>query len=410
MIRNKKGFSLVELMVTLVVFVFVIAAASQIFSGLLTQFKQQSKIGETDIEGAVGLGMLRYDLAQAGYGLPWNPSTDACGSCNPCDWTCMPNYTEAASDAGSPIADPATFNDAGVSAPRAIVSGCSGFNNTCGASNGQSYLVIKSAVAATNYAAGKWTNLRSGDAKTVWSPSTQNVNVANDGTTNGNVRVVVMALGQTATTSRTLVADGSNWYTTYSNTSGFAPVDTFETRVIYGINPDTALRMPFNRTDYFISRPSDIPARCAPNTGVFYKATVNQADGKLLKLPLLDCVAYMYVDYWLDTDADGAINWPPLDGNDISGLTAGQIRDQLKEVRVYIVAQEGQRDVTYDFSNGGSRKDFSVTEALGPSSRAVHVPGGPSGFADLSTLIGDPEYKYYRWKLYTLVVQPNNLR
>jgi prepilin-type N-terminal cleavage/methylation domain-containing protein len=420
MIGNRKGFSLVELMITMVVFVFVIAAASQIFTGLLTQFKQQSKIGETDIEGAVGLDMLRYDLAQAGYGLPWNPSAAACGgSCNPCDWTCMPNYTEAAADAASPIADPASFNDAGVRAPRAITSGCSGFNNSCGASNGQSYLVIKSAVAATNYAAGKWTNLKSGDVKTIWSPNTQNVNIANDGTTNDNVRVIVLALGHGATTRETLVANGTTWYTTYSNTSGFAPTDAAETRVIYGVNPDIALRMPFNRTDYFISRPADIPARCAPNTGILYKTTVKQADGTLLRLPLLDCVAYMHVDYMLDRDVDGAVDKISDDimtdiqadaGDCPDGNAACLIRNEIKEVRVYIIAQEGQRDAAYDFSNGGTRKDFSFTEALGSQSRTLHVPGVTGGGANLSTLIGDPEYKYYRWKLYTLVVQPNNLR
>jgi prepilin-type N-terminal cleavage/methylation domain-containing protein len=426
MIGNRKGFSLVELMITMVVFVFVIAAGSQIFTGLLTQFKQQSKIGETDIEGAVGLDLLRYDLAQVGYGLPWNLSTAACGgSCDPCAWNCMPNYTEAAADATSTIADPASFNDAGSGAPRAIISGCSGFNNSCGASNGQSYLVIKSAVAATNDAAGKWTNLKSGDVKTTWNPTTQNVNVKNDGTTNNNVRVIVLALGQSAANRETLVTDGSNWNTTYSNTLGFAPTDTAETRVIYGIDPNnTALRMPFNRTDYFISRPSDIPARCAPNTGVLYKTTVNQSDGRLLRLPLLDCVAYMHVDYMLDTNVDGTVETisddimtgiQPDAADCPDGNAACKIRNELKEVRVYIIAQEGQRDATYDFSNGGTRTNFTIpSEGVGSITRGpVYFPYASGNYGtpgSLSTLIGNPEYKYYRWKLYTLIVQPNNLR
>jgi prepilin-type N-terminal cleavage/methylation domain-containing protein len=425
MIGNKKGFSIVELMITMVLFVFVIAAASQIFSGLLTQFKQQSKIGETDIEGAVGLDLLRYDLAHAGYGLPWNPPAAACGSCDPCDWGCMPGYTEAASDATSPVADPASFNDAGSRAPRAVISGCSSFNNACGASNGQSYLVIKSAVAATNYAAGKWTNLKSLDVKTVWSPNTQNVNVANDGTTNNNVRVIVLALGQSAANRESLVSDGSHWYTTYSNTSGFAPPTAFETRVIYGIDTNnTALRMPFNRTDYFISRPADIPARCAPNTGVLYKTTVNQSNGTLLSLPLLDCVAYMHVDYMLDTNVDGTVE--TISDNIMTDIqpdtvdcpddnAACKIRNELKEVRVYIIAQEGQRDATYDFSNGGTRTNFTIPlEGVGGTTRGpVYFPYDAGNYGtpgSLGTLIGNPEYKYYRWKLYTLIVQPNNLR
>ncbi len=71
MIRREAGFTLIELLITMVIFILVIAAGSQIFTGLLTQFKQQSKIAETNIEGIVGLEILRQDIEHAGYGLPW---------------------------------------------------------------------------------------------------------------------------------------------------------------------------------------------------------------------------------------------------------------------------------------------------------------------------------------------------
>ena len=70
--KSVAGFTMVELMVTMVVFVLAISAASQIFTKLLTQFKQQSKIAETNIEGIVGLDLLRQDIKHAGLGLPWN--------------------------------------------------------------------------------------------------------------------------------------------------------------------------------------------------------------------------------------------------------------------------------------------------------------------------------------------------
>ena len=70
--RNSGGFILVELMITMVVFVLVIAGAAGIFAGLFTQFKQQSKITESNIEGVVGLDTLRRDIEHAGYGLPWS--------------------------------------------------------------------------------------------------------------------------------------------------------------------------------------------------------------------------------------------------------------------------------------------------------------------------------------------------
>ena len=88
MIRREEGFTLVELMITMVVFVLVIAAASSIFSSLLNQFKQQSKIIESNIEGVVGLEMMRVDVQQAGFGLPWFVDSNGDGVIDSSDsWT-----------------------------------------------------------------------------------------------------------------------------------------------------------------------------------------------------------------------------------------------------------------------------------------------------------------------------------
>ncbi len=70
--HSQKGFTLVELMVTMVIFLIVIVMAGNVFSILLGNFKQQSRMTESNIEGNVGLQMLRRDIEQAGYGLPWN--------------------------------------------------------------------------------------------------------------------------------------------------------------------------------------------------------------------------------------------------------------------------------------------------------------------------------------------------
>ena len=174
------------------------------------------------------------------------------------------------------------------------------------------------------------------------------------------------------------------------------------TYIIYGVDtPGAALRMPFNRADYFIYTVG-VPARCAPNTGVLTKAIVSQVDGTLTSgaTPLLDCVADMQVDFWLDTDVNGDIDsW----SDDISGLTALQVRDQLKEVRVYIVAHEGQKDPNFDFSQNNTREYLTATEMLGASSRTLT-------FTNLKTRIGNPAYKQYRWKLYTIIAKPRNLK
>ncbi len=82
---------MVELMVTLVVVLVVIAAASTAYLQLFGSFKVQGKISETQMDTLCGFGLLRYDVEMAGYGLPFDMNSLT--------------YSEAASD-------PLLLNDA----------------------------------------------------------------------------------------------------------------------------------------------------------------------------------------------------------------------------------------------------------------------------------------------------------
>ncbi|MFH0933205.1 MAG: PilW family protein [Nitrospirota bacterium] len=376
-INSKAGFTLIELLITMVVFVLVMAAGSQIFTGLLTQFKQQSKIAETNIEGIVGLEILKQDIGHAGYGLPWNVTgiadTDGDGNF----WEHLPGYSEGGTN-------PFNLNDAPNDAPKALVSANNAtFSSPNDIFDGSDYLVIKAVNVARNDACQKWTTQTSGDTKRTWGIASEDLN--------GTDRVIVVFPGSTDLNSRSLIVSGGAFTTTFSITAGFAPTVSTDTHIIYGVNDSSASFpvRPFNRSDYFIQRPAtNTPQRCAPNTGILFKATMNHdAGGNYNFLPLLDCAADMQVVYRRDTDGDGTIDNTT---DDISALTAQQIRDQVKEVRVYVLAHEGQRDVNYTHT---------------PTTIYVGDPaiGGGRNF-DIGANVN------YRWKLYTLVVRPNNLR
>jgi prepilin-type N-terminal cleavage/methylation domain-containing protein len=389
-IQHSAGFTLIELMITMVVFVLVIAAASGVFTGLLTQFKQQSKIAETNIEGIIGLEILRQDIEHAGYGLPWNLNGAS--------------YLEAAVESTTtwvdrdfndgPPTNPARGTDPGDPAsnpPGAIRSG-DGY-----ALNGSDVLVIKALNVATNFAAGKWQPIRAGTdstMKTWWSEVNEYVCRNDRGDHYPNVRVIVISPGATVTNSRSLIVSGGTFFTQADNYSALtnfaAPAGDPEVRIMYGVDPDTDLRMPFNRADYYIRRPTtNMPQRCAPNTGILYKATVNQSDGMLHELPLLDCVADMQVVFRLDTDGDGTID---TESNNIFFFTAQQIRQQVKEARVYILTHEGQRDVNYTY----------------PNSTVTVGEFGLGHTFNLATVIGT-NWQNYRWKVYNIVVKLMNL-
>jgi hypothetical protein len=359
-------------MITMVVFVFVIAAVSQIFTGLLTQFKQQSKIAETNIEGIVGLDMLRRDVERAGYGIPWIlPATAA--AYNEVD---LPNTTPGY--AYNQCAGACT------TAPRPVVVG-----NNAGY-NGSDELVIRAANVANNTPAQAWTILSAGDLKT---------NGLSGEAFDDTDKVIVLSPGNSAANARTLVvssADDTLWSTTYDATADFDPDDATQTFVVYGID-GSAIRMPFNRTDYYISD-SNPPSRCADNTGVLLKSVLSQATGNRTGfLPLLDCVADMQVVFRLDTTV-------PPDGlsevttDNITGLTAEQVRTQLMDIRVYILAHEGQRDPNFTYTpttantvtvgEFGAGRNFNFTTVANPI----------------------PNWQNYRWKIYTIVVTPKNLK
>jgi prepilin-type N-terminal cleavage/methylation domain-containing protein len=453
--RSEQGFTMVELLITMVIFLLVIVAASQVFVALLTQFKQQSKISASNTEGIVGLEIMRRDLAQAGYGLPWVLTTtraDVCASPHP---ACTAAYSEA-------VDDPKTFyNDTTVNGngsagdpPKAVESmGNVGITMTdSGGSVVQvpnstaDVLTIRAADVAVNDTSQKWTyvenlGLLPNAIKTWQPPLTLNSIDPSDPSCSGSKedlscddRIIVIDPIEGNDQNVLQVDDSGTWYKTLgdddfsfrqsspSTTNPFEPkVNSYGDFIAYGIAPSTVVtpRMPFNRADYYVKIPqSNMPSRCAPNTGILYKAVINNdstsTGGVHTEYPLLDCVADVKVDYWL-VDSGGNPVFPPV--SDLMTALAGytdsdcadtacKIRKHLMEVRVYIVAQEGQKDINYDFSMNNTRTRLSATE-INPDpnnhvSRSVNM-------VDLSDLVG-PQYKYYRWKLYTLVVQPNSMR
>ncbi len=356
MMNRERGFTLIELLIVMLIFAFVMAGSTDLFVGLLRGYKQQGKIAQSNIEGIIGLDMLRRDIDSAGLGLPWRISGIT--------------YQEATD------ADATAYNDSTSNPPRAIVNGDGVGPDISGAD----YLVVKAVNVAGNTACAKWTELTS-LGTTSWTPSTENLDTAD--------RVIVVSPGTpSAFNSRTLVA-----MTNFSGVSAFATPG--ETRIVYGVDPGSDLRMPFNRADYSISTAA-VPRRCASGTGVLIKRVVSQSNGGFNDtntFPLLDCVADMQVSFKLDRNGDGTFSYTTV-LNDLSGtpLTAQQLQNQLKEVRVDILAHEGQIDNSYTYNKG------------------TVLVGQDAALGRNFDLTAIPNWQNYRWKVYTLIVTPSNLR
>ena len=386
-IRKQAGFTLVELMVTMVIFVFIIAAASNMFTGVLNQYKQQSKIAETNIEGNVGLQMLRTDIEQAGFGLPY--------SLDGVTYSEVPTGTRAAN-----------YNDATDQPPRPFVMD-DNVSDSNGGFNQSDVLVVKSTAITTADAVHKWAyisniGIASGVANNVlqtWTNKTGGA-ISDENLVSGTSGDKVVVLRPVSGgTQNILVHSGGTFYATFDTDlsgtfpSAFQPsANSYETYLVFGLAPSAITpRMPFNRADYYISS-SNVPSRCAPHTGVLVKSVISQSNGSRdAGLPLLDCVADFQLAF------AKVINNSESYATTLTG-TADEMRSQLKEVRVYILAHEGQKDPFYSYP--------SSTVTIADPDVGV---GTPLKTFDLNSVIG-PSYVNYRWKLYTMVIRPFNLR
>lgn len=379
-LRKQDGFTLTELLVTMVVFVMAIMAAANIFTGILGPVKQQSKIAETNIEGLIGLQMLRADIEQAGFGLPWN-----LGSAT---------YLEAVNSATT--WDDALFNDAPANPPRPIVFGDGGVIANPPL-NGSDVLVVKATSVGTARAAQRWTYITNAGAANNpavrWTPDTQNENPE----TGDSIIAIEPVSGSRL---RELVSSGGAFFTTFNTAqayaspptlpAGFQPtLGTNKTHLLYGVGTG-ALRMPFNRADYYVARPgAGMPTQCSNDagTGILYKATVNHDDGQLFQMPLLDCVREMQVVFGRDTDGNGdSDTFGPL-----PALTAEETRTQLREIRIYILAHEGQRDLSYT-----SPSPITATDPN--AGIVINFDAAAAGLLN------------FRWKVYTIVAKPYSMR
>lgn len=392
-IRNCDGFTLIELMVVMVLFVIVMVISAASFNTILTNTVRLFKSEESNIEGVVGLEMLRHDLQQAGYGLYTEPGA---------------SYGEAV----DPL--PAANNDAPNNVPRPLVflDNMDGVQSVDGYTPlaGTDYLSIKGTTASPAAVAQKWTFLNITSTKV--RPNSW-VSAAENFAPTDNVVVLQKQFGDPPK-STLMNSPSGNFY--YSYNAGFANMSTAMNGLysVYGIGSNAAPLFPFNRIDYFVAPPaaaSDTPKFCAPGTGVLYKATLtNQTgaqSGKLNYSPVMDCVLDMQVVLGWDTDGDGVIDtWTSASGTQFLGAgpqsaalsnlmnnsltTLPNIRSNLKIVKVYLIVQDGRKDNSYVSKSPLSLYDeMSLTQQNGVALT--------------------PAQLNYRWKLYRIVVRPKNL-
>lgn len=426
--NNKGGFTLVELIVVMAVLLVVLMIAGDAFKTILQQTAKLFRSEESNIEGVVGLEMFRHDLQQGGYGLfthdsPVEYSETSIALAKP--------YNNVPSSTGTTKVPPKAF--AFGNNLTAGADGDSESGNTYNVVENSDYVAIKATTVGRSNASQKWTYL------TYVSGSVTPHNwVSNAENFKSLEKVLVMERVSSAKGLRIVKETTNPWfYFPYGSaafdSTAFANYSTAVSSsfVLYGLDDkDSTPRMPFNRTDYFVGLPTNgsVPPVCASGAGILYKTIVNNTTvaatgGKLTYFPILDCVLDMQIilgwdlfngtspgndgslDVWTNADAtkgataDSSNQYVTGDValNEAQAAFAdpARLRNSLKVIKVYILAQNGRYDAGYTSPNpivvGNTRYDGTDPQGLGRS----------------FTL--QPNMLKYRWKVYQVVVRPKNL-
>jgi prepilin-type N-terminal cleavage/methylation domain-containing protein len=398
-LRNTRGFSLVEMIIVMGLFVVIIAITGESFNRIITQAFSQTKTAESNISGIVGLEMMRVDTESSGYGLLWSFQNAFV-------------YNEAADAPGVNLNDNGrVYSDVNQNnVPRAVMS----LNNVVSADptvllTGTDVLAIRSMSVATNTPARLWTYVESMVLPT-GNPAPAPYMWSSDNLAPGNRVVMIQPVANMKPANALVVNPGSStWTATFANYSTIGKPPSYndaekksDAYIIYGVNDSVALRMPFNRADYYVRRPATteqgwfrLPQRCNPSTGVLLKGVVGHASGNYQELPLLECVLDLQVVYGIITPGSSVLT--DDDGTILSTLTPSDIRQQLKEIKIYILTHDGGIDRTYTYPN--------ATIGVGPGNGITSGTGRTYDFA----ANGVANWQNYRWRVYQIVARPHNL-
>ena len=366
-----------ELIVVMLIFGIVMTLISVSFNRIVASSGQIVKSTETDIGGLIGLELMRIDVGFAGFGLPWSLGH-------------LKNYSEAKSRPEKGDIDPANFNDSPSQPPRAFVT-----RNDKGV-NGSDYLVLKGTALGMTRMSRGWSYLNYSSTGAVIKQSKSDVELVP-----GKLDriIVINSRVRGAVPVRELVTEGSEGGRFSVSLDdrlpeAFEPKSNQDSYLIYGISPapedsEDIVTFPFNRADYYIgpsAKPANLSPSCAPGTRFLYRGKISQ-QGILTPFPVLDCVADLQVIFMLSTSNDGVL----VPHNDVSVYEPEDLRTLVKEVRLYILAQQGKKDPGYRYP----ANEIAVGDRTWKQSELAATFG--SG------------WRQYRWKVYTIAVQPKNL-
>ncbi len=352
---SHRGFTLIEILVSLLVFGVL---GATLYSAYVTQVQNTSRehsYARAAMEMEIIRTILERDISMAGYGLAQDFST--AGTPEP-DYV-APARALAGTNNGS---DPS------------VASGMP-------ADKSDTLTLMGTALGLMSRTTQGWTaSIAENQPPLTWSDSREQLQ-------DGDRHIVLEPF------AKALIVNGAKVPFVFSSSTATNQPKGSLFYGLYGVASavDDGSTMPYYAVRYYLGGASaNDPAHCAPGTVSLLRAESRKDPAPNGGDPILSCVLNMQVAFGLDSNEDDAIELWDEGGETASGLTAKDFRGQLKQVRLYLLAQTSRSAV------GGS----SLTPIL-------------VGDADLGTgaeVALDTDQEQYQWKLTTIHITPRNIR
>lgn len=354
---QEKGFSLVEMMVAVVVFAVIMSVAMGAFIAQLESNAREYSLAEAEIENNIALNsILKNDISLAGYGLANDYDIDDNGTD---DWT-----------------------------PAAVAA----VNNVSSNDDNDELLLTGTALGMNSRAAKGW-SYYDGTEFATWTDPRENIQT----NTAASKRDVVLLMEPNR---KALLTDGAgNWRFRFNGATN--PLTVLPGGASFSAIPEGTLAYGFRRADNLPASPRPYytvryylggtsPKTCAPNTQTLERGESLTADDPTGQ-PLLSCVRNFQVAFGLDTNEDGIIDLWDDGGTTLQGYSFENQRKRVKQVRIYLLVQNGRRDPDYQYP--------AATVRVGDTSLGVG-----------ENVALTAEQRSYRWRLLSLSVVPKNIR
>ncbi len=363
-----RGFSIIELVVTLTIFGILMTGIFQAYIAQMTNTAREYGIAESEIDRQVGFGILSRDINMAGYGLSADYST------------VTPTFTPWSLQSTNGTGGPDDLT---------LMGTALGMNSQ--QAQHWSYVAGINAMDTSLFTSREWADSEGN------SDPRENLQ---------NLDMVILL---EPASKRLLTNAGGEWLFTFDDADD-DPI-TEDDKFLTAHPSGTLLpQAPNNAIIYALYKSGSAPTAPAPFYSVRYYLTTADGEGcapgakKLLRAEfkttgtpnngdeVISCVADFQVAIGLDTNTDRQIDlWKNGGVGAVDNFDPARLNRSLRQVQVFVLTQVGEKDRFYNY----------------PSS-TIYVGDEDLGVGRSFTLTN--EQRKYRWRVIRISAVPRNIR